>query len=114
MDLTIVLSTDIQNWYDYNAFQLPTSTAQCEQIDMSHHLESCIRRFLLLHGVQGQLVRRCLYRSVEASKAKHGLECYVEADIIHGRLLLYSFTYHMYYYYVVCMFFHMFLTHANW
>jgi hypothetical protein len=23
MDLTIVLSTDLQNWHDYNAFQLP-------------------------------------------------------------------------------------------
>jgi hypothetical protein len=37
IELSIVLSTDIlQNWNDYNAFQLPSSTAQREQIDMSH------------------------------------------------------------------------------
>jgi hypothetical protein len=63
MDLTIVLlSTDIQNWQDYNAFQLPYSTAQCDLIGMSHHHESCIRRLLLLlrlDGVQGQHVLRC-------------------------------------------------------
>jgi hypothetical protein len=28
MDPTIVLSTDIQNWHDCNAFLLPNSTAQ--------------------------------------------------------------------------------------
>jgi hypothetical protein len=51
MALTFVLlSTDIQNCHDYNAFQLPNATAQCKQIDMSHHHESCISRFLLLHG----------------------------------------------------------------
>jgi hypothetical protein len=33
--LTIVLSTDIQNWHDCNAFLLPNSTAQYERIDMS-------------------------------------------------------------------------------
>jgi hypothetical protein len=59
MALTFVLSTDIQNCHDYNAFQLPNATAQCEQIDMSHHHESCISRFLLLRGwAQGQLVLR--------------------------------------------------------
>jgi hypothetical protein len=63
MDLTIVLSTDIQNWRDYNAFQLPNSTARYELIDMSRSHESCISRFPLLRGlvgVQGQLVLRCL------------------------------------------------------
>jgi hypothetical protein len=46
MDLTIVLSTDIQNWHDCNAFQLPSSTAQCEQIGMSHHHESFYQKIL--------------------------------------------------------------------
>jgi hypothetical protein len=59
MDQTIVLSTDIQKWHDCNAFQLPNSTEQCELIDMSHYHVSCISRFLLLCGVQGQLVLRC-------------------------------------------------------
>jgi hypothetical protein len=58
-----VLSTDIQNWHYYNAYQLINSTAQYELIDMSHSHESCISRFLLLRGfvwVQGPLVLRCL------------------------------------------------------
>jgi hypothetical protein len=50
MYLTIVLSTDIQNWHDYSAFQLPNST-QYELIDMSHYHEKSISRFLLLCGL---------------------------------------------------------------
>jgi hypothetical protein len=49
MDLTIVLSTDIQNGHDYNAFQL----SQCEQEDMLHRHDTCISRFLLLRGLVG-------------------------------------------------------------
>jgi hypothetical protein len=52
-DLTIVLSTDIQSWRDYNAFQLPNSTARYELIDMSHSHENCISRFPLLRGLVG-------------------------------------------------------------
>jgi hypothetical protein len=37
--------------HDYNAFQLPNSTAQCELMDMSHCHESGIGRFLLLCGL---------------------------------------------------------------
>jgi hypothetical protein len=51
MYLTIVVSTDIQNWHDYNAFQLPNSTAQYELIDMSHYHEKSISRFFLLCGL---------------------------------------------------------------
>jgi hypothetical protein len=40
MDLTIVLSTDIQNWQDYDAFHLLNLTARYELIDMSHYHES--------------------------------------------------------------------------
>jgi hypothetical protein len=29
-DLAIILSTEIQNWHAYNAFEVPNSTAQCE------------------------------------------------------------------------------------
>jgi hypothetical protein len=50
----IILSTDMQNWHDCIAFQLPNSTAQCELIDIS--------RFFLLcgfGGVQGYLVSVC-------------------------------------------------------
>jgi hypothetical protein len=46
--LTIVLSSDTQNWHDYDAFQLSNLTAQYELIDMSHYHESCMRRFLLI------------------------------------------------------------------
>jgi hypothetical protein len=46
----VALSTDVQNWHDYDASQLPTSTAKCEGMDMSHYHESCISRFLLLRG----------------------------------------------------------------
>jgi hypothetical protein len=67
MDLTIILSTDVQNWHDCNALQLPNSTAQCEQIGMSYHHDSCIRRFLLLPACT-----EVSTGSVEASKAKHG------------------------------------------
>jgi hypothetical protein len=35
--LTIVLSTDTQNWHDYDAFQLPNSIAKYELIDMPHY-----------------------------------------------------------------------------
>jgi hypothetical protein len=45
LDLTIVLSTNIQNWHDYNAFQLPKSTAQCEQSGMSHQYENVSEDF---------------------------------------------------------------------
>jgi hypothetical protein len=45
---SIVLSTDAQNWHDYDAFQLPNSTGQYELIDMSHYHESCMSTFLLI------------------------------------------------------------------
>jgi hypothetical protein len=51
--LTIVLSTDTQNWHDYNAFQLPNSAAQYELFDMLDYHERCISRFLLLCGSVG-------------------------------------------------------------
>jgi hypothetical protein len=66
MYLTIVLSPDVQNWHDYIALELPYSTAQYKLIDMSHYHESCISRFLLLHGLVGckgslqALVLKCL------------------------------------------------------
>jgi hypothetical protein len=53
LDLTIVLSTDIQNWHDYHTLKLPNSTAQCELINMPHYLESCISRFFVLFGDVG-------------------------------------------------------------
>jgi hypothetical protein len=53
MDLTIFLSTDIQNWLDYNAFQLLNSPAQCELIDVSHNHERYTSRSLLLRGLVG-------------------------------------------------------------
>jgi hypothetical protein len=34
-------------------WHLSFPTAQCEQIGMSHHHESCSKRFLLLHGWVG-------------------------------------------------------------
>jgi hypothetical protein len=71
--LTIVLSRDTQNWHDFDAFQLPTSTAPCELMDMSHYHEICISRFLLLLGLVGWAACAELSTgSVEASKAKHG------------------------------------------
>jgi hypothetical protein len=30
--VNIILSTYKQNWHDYNAFQLPNSTAQCNKL----------------------------------------------------------------------------------
>jgi hypothetical protein len=78
MDLTIVLSTDIQTWHDYNAFQFliqQHNALQCEQIGMPHHHESCIRKFLILHGWVGPpWVARaaCAEVSTGSVKAKHG------------------------------------------
>jgi hypothetical protein len=72
---TIVLSTDTKNWGDYHAFQLSTSTAQYELIDMSHNHESCMSRFLLIcsligcKGTPGELVLRWLEGYVAFSKA---------------------------------------------
>jgi hypothetical protein len=51
--LNIVLSTDTQNWHDYNAFQLPNATGHYQLIDMSHCHESCISRFLLICSLMG-------------------------------------------------------------
>jgi hypothetical protein len=51
MDLTIVLSTDMQNRHDYDAFPLPNSKAQCELMDVSHFHEKIISKFLLLCGL---------------------------------------------------------------
>jgi hypothetical protein len=51
--LTIVQSTDTQNWHDYDAFQLSYSTAQYELIDILHCHESCISRFLLICSLMG-------------------------------------------------------------
>jgi hypothetical protein len=51
MDLTIVLSADMQNRHDYHAFPLANATAQCELMDMSHYHENSISRFLLLCGL---------------------------------------------------------------
>jgi hypothetical protein len=48
MALTIVLSTDMQNRHDYNAFQLANVTAQCELMDISHYHEKSISSFLQL------------------------------------------------------------------
>jgi hypothetical protein len=53
MCLTCVPSTDIQNWHDYNALQLPNSAAQYELIDMSHCHEFRVSKFLLLRGLVG-------------------------------------------------------------
>jgi hypothetical protein len=53
--LTIVLSTDTQNWHDYDAFQLPNSTGQYELIDMSHYREKCISSFLLIGRLMGAM-----------------------------------------------------------
>jgi hypothetical protein len=50
MDLTNILSKDIQNWHDYNSFHLPNLTAQGELIDMSHYHERSTSTFLLLYG----------------------------------------------------------------
>jgi hypothetical protein len=55
--LTFLLSTDIQNWHDQNAFQLHNSTGQYEMFDMSH--EACISRSLLLHGLMGHKGSEC-------------------------------------------------------
>jgi hypothetical protein len=65
MDLTIFLSTDVKTCHDYNAFQLPNSTAQTEIIDMSTYHESCISMHTPpapgFGGVRGQvIVLRCL------------------------------------------------------
>jgi hypothetical protein len=49
----IVLSTDVQNWHDCNAFQLPISTARYELIDKSHFHEFYISRLTLLCGLVG-------------------------------------------------------------
>jgi hypothetical protein len=49
----IILSTDTQNWHDYDVFQLPNSTAQYELTDLSHCHESCISRFLLVGSLIG-------------------------------------------------------------
>jgi hypothetical protein len=68
MDLTILLFTDIQNWHDYNAFQLVNSTALYELIDMSHYHESCISRFLLLCGLVGARAA-CVEVSTESGEA---------------------------------------------
>jgi hypothetical protein len=53
MYLTIVLSTDTQNWHAYDPFKIPALTAQRELIDTSHYQESCISRFLLICGLMG-------------------------------------------------------------
>jgi hypothetical protein len=52
MDLTIVLSTDTQKGL-IAMLTNSLTTAQRDQIGMSHHHESCIGRFLLLHGWVG-------------------------------------------------------------
>jgi hypothetical protein len=73
---SIYLSMDltIETWHNYNASQLSNSTAQGKQIGISHHHETCIRRFLLLHGWVGckAACAEVSTGSVEASKAKHG------------------------------------------
>jgi hypothetical protein len=84
MDQSIVLSTDVQNWHDYDAFQPPHSTAQCEGMDMSHYHESCISRFLLLCGLVVGERAACAEVSISASKAKRGPGLHVEPSI-HGR-----------------------------
>jgi hypothetical protein len=50
MDLTIIPSTEMKSWHDYNAFPLPNLTAQCALMDMSHYHEKSISRYLLLCG----------------------------------------------------------------
>jgi hypothetical protein len=40
MDLTIVLSTDIQNWQEFDVFQRLNLTARYELIDMSQYHKS--------------------------------------------------------------------------
>jgi hypothetical protein len=63
----------MQNWHDFDAFQLPNSTAPCELMDMSHYHEICISRFLLILDLVGWAASAELSTgSVEASKAKHG------------------------------------------
>jgi hypothetical protein len=71
---TSVLSTYTQNWHDYDAFQLPNSTAQYNLIDMSHYHESCISRFLLIcsfNGVRAACadMARGVYGSSKANRA---------------------------------------------
>jgi hypothetical protein len=53
MDLSIILSTDMQHWHGYDVFQIPNSTAKCKLMDMSHYHESCIGTFLLFRGLVG-------------------------------------------------------------
>jgi hypothetical protein len=66
---SIVLSTNIQNWHDYNAFQFliqQHNALQCEQIGMPHHL--------ILRGWVGPpwVARACAEVSTGSVKAKHG------------------------------------------
>jgi hypothetical protein len=86
MDLTIVLSTDIQNLHDYDAFQLPNSTAQYELMDMSHPHESCIRRFLQLLGLVG--CKGSLCRGVYRVSGRLEREARPKR-MIYGRLLIF-------------------------
>jgi hypothetical protein len=83
MYLAIALSTDIQNWHDYNAFLLPNSTEQYELIDMLHYHESCISRFscsLVWWGARAACAEVST-GSVEASKAKHSPGLHMEPSI---------------------------------
>jgi hypothetical protein len=73
MYLTIAVSIDVQNCHDYNAFQLPNSTAQYEVIDMSHYHDSCSRFLLIcsLMGCKGSLcdVDRGVYGLVKGQQS---------------------------------------------
>jgi hypothetical protein len=67
MDLTIILSTDMQNWHDYDVCQLPNSTAQCEVKVVSAD-SSCSVVWWGLRAACPEVSTG----SIEASKAKHG------------------------------------------
>jgi hypothetical protein len=75
VDLIIVLSADTQTWHDYNAFQLPNSTAQCEQIDVTMKAVSEDSSCSKVGWGARAACPEVSAGSVEDSKAKHGPAC---------------------------------------